>query len=116
MFVKFNMTPVEMDEKLNHLNISAAGKNRAGLVAMLARHIATCGGNVTHSKMARLGNEFIIQMHVAISPSKAQAFYDSLQTEHLTRDLDIQVTRLQRRSTKTVAVMGMRIHCVGNDR
>lgn len=113
----FNMTPVEMDANLNHYNISAAGKNRAGLVAMLARHLATCGGNVTHSKMTRLGSEFIIQMHVAVPPRKAKWLVNSLKNEHLTRELDIQVTPLtQRKDAKKDAVMGVRIYCVGNDR
>lgn len=51
----FNMSPVEMDEHLAHYNISAVGKNRQGLVAMLSKHIEEHGGNVTHSKMVRLG-------------------------------------------------------------
>jgi glycine cleavage system regulatory protein len=114
---KFNTTPVEMDENMNHVNISAAGKNRAGLVAMLAKHVAENGGNITHSKMTRLGSEFIIQMHVAIPPSKAKEFLKSLKKNHLTNELNIQATKLtQRVREKKNAMMGIRVHCVGLDR
>lgn len=135
------MTPVEMDQNMCHLNISAAGKNRgkqrcssnifawyafsnfflsisAGLVAMLSKHVADWGGNVTHSKMARLGSEFIIQMHVAVPPSRASGFSDSLRSKKLTQELEIQATQLTQpnRNASKNALMGMRIHCVGNDR
>ena len=89
----------------------------AGLVAMLSRHISDNGGNVTHSKMTRLGSEFIIQMHVAVQPLKTQSFLKSLKSKHLTTELDIQAIQLSQRNTEAQsAKMGMRIHCVGNDR
>lgn len=113
----FNTTPVEMDLNMCHLSISAAGKNRAGLVAMLSRHVSDNGGNVTHSKMARLGSEFIIQMHVAVQPANAKSFLESLESRHLAAELAIQATQLtQRNRDVKSAKMGMRIHCVGNDR
>jgi len=114
---KFNTTPVEMDRNLDHVNISAAGKDRPGMVAQLASHVASQGGNVTHSKMVRLGEEFIIQMHVALPKEESGSFSKSLKNNKL-RDLNIQATPLNRRKTnhKTKAVMGMKIHCVGNDR
>lgn len=113
----FNTTPVEMDRNLDHVSISAAGKDRPGLVAQLVSHVAIEGGNVTHSKMVRLGEEFIIQMHVALPKEKSNSFFKSLSSSDLT-ELNIQPTRLTRRQTKDqkAAVMGMRIHCVGDDR
>eukprot|EP00536_Pseudo-nitzschia_multiseries_P005083 jgi/Psemu1/254171/estExt_Genewise1Plus.C_920014 len=112
----FNTTPVEMDRNLDHVSISAAGKDRPGMVALLASHVASKGGNVTHSKMVRLGEEFIIQMHVAIPKEESTSFFKSLNSENL-RELNIQPTRLSRRDTdKKTAVMGMKIHCVGDDR
>jgi glycine cleavage system regulatory protein len=99
------------------LNTSVFGAMPAGLVAMLSKHVADWGGNVTHSKMARLGSEFIIQMHVALPPSKASGFSKSLKSKSLTQELDIQATLLtQPESDATNALMGLRIHCVGNDR
>ena len=113
----FNTTPVEMDINLDHVSISAAGKDRPGMVAQLASHIASRGGNVTHSKMVRLGEEFIIQMHVAVPKNESNTFSKSLKSIEL-NGLDIQATRLNRRKTgdKSKAVMGMKIHCVGKDR
>lgn len=113
----FNTTPVEMDRNLYHVSISAAGKDRPGMVAQLASHVASHGGNVTHSKMVRLGEEFIIQMHVAVSKEESNSFSNSLKSSKL-EELNIQATRLNRRKTshKTRAVLGMKIHCVGNDR
>ena len=67
--------------------------------------------------MARLGSEFIIQMHVAVEPTKAKSFLKSLKSKHLANELDIQATQLtQRNRDAQSAKMGMRIHCVGNDR
>lgn len=113
----YNTTPVEMDSNLDHVSISAAGKDRPGMVAQLASHIANKGGNVTHSKMVRLGEEFIIQMHVAVPKQESSAFSNSLKSSVL-NGLDIQATQLNRRKTckQSMAVMGMTIHCVGNDR
>jgi predicted amino acid-binding ACT domain protein len=112
----FNTTPVEVDPNLEHMNISAAGKQRPGLVALLARHIADYDGNVTHSKMVRLGEEFIIQMHVAVPKEQINNFRRSLRERKL-KEFDIQATNLTRRATKKdAAVLGLRIHCVGEDR
>jgi len=113
----FNSTPVEMDRNLDHVSISAAGKDRPGMVAQLASHVASHGGNVTHSKMVRLGEEFIIQMHVAVPKDESKLFSKSLKSSKL-KELDIQATQLNRRKTshETRAVMGMKIHCVGDDR
>ena len=113
---KFNTTPVELDENMYHVNISAAGKQRPGLVALLARHLEQQGGNVTHSKMMRLGQEFVIQMHVAVPPEKSKTFKKSLRTKELTRELDIQITPLSLRSPSEKSVMGIQIHCVGADK
>jgi predicted amino acid-binding ACT domain protein len=117
---KFNMTPVEMDSNLAHFNISVIGKQRPGLVAMFCRHISDMGGNVTHSKMSRLGQEFIMQMHVSVPPEKAQKVLKSLKAKQFTKELDIQATKLTRRDYETghnkKSVMGMRMYCVGADK
>eukprot|EP00429_Kryptoperidinium_foliaceum_P010576 CAMPEP_0176001638 /NCGR_PEP_ID=MMETSP0120_2-20121206/230_1 /TAXON_ID=160619 /ORGANISM="Kryptoperidinium foliaceum, Strain CCMP 1326" /LENGTH=425 /DNA_ID=CAMNT_0017334193 /DNA_START=73 /DNA_END=1351 /DNA_ORIENTATION=- len=103
----FNKTPVELDDTMRHVNISAAGKDRPGLVADLSRHIAREGGNVTHSKMIRLGEEFIIQMHVSIPPEKCNGFLKSLKKRDFTRELNIQTTTLTKRCSSKDAVFGM---------
>eukprot|EP00934_Nitzschia_sp_Nitz4_P004756 Nitzschia sp. Nitz4//scaffold39_size137210//65978//67336//NITZ4_003203-RA/size137210-processed-gene-0.90-mRNA-1//1//CDS//3329550395//4746//frame0 len=112
----FNTTPVELDESLFHVNISAAGKDRPGIVAKLSRHIEREGGNVTHSKMSRFGDEFVFQMHVSVAPEKSKAFLKSLKRRGLTSELDIQATPLNQRCKSKASAMGMRIHCVGADK
>jgi predicted amino acid-binding ACT domain protein len=116
----FNTTAVEMDgtAHVDHFSLNAAGKQRPGLVALLARHVADHGGNVTHSKMVRLGQEFIIQMHVSVPKDKSKEFMRSLKyTKHLRKELDIQATPLtQRVCPNAKAVIGLRIHAVGEDR
>jgi predicted amino acid-binding ACT domain protein len=114
----FNTCPVELDKHMVHAHISATGKNRPGLVALLAKHVADQGGNLTHSKMIRLGEEFVIQMHVAVPPEKSKSFFKSLKQKEVTKELSITATRLNKRSTleKQDAVLGMKLHCVGKDR
>jgi predicted amino acid-binding ACT domain protein len=115
---KYNTSPVELDPDLGHISISAAGKQRPGLVALLARHVARHGGNVTHSKMVRLGQEFIIQMHVSVLPDKQAAFVASLQSNPSLHELNIHATMLNSRCYKSTpkAVLGMQLHCVGRDK
>lgn len=112
----FNTTPVELDDAMYHVNISAVAKQRPGLVALLSRHVAEEGGNVTHSKMVRLGEEFIIQMHVAVPPEKATKFLKALKKKELAREFNIQTTKLTKRCSSKNSVFGMRLHCVGLDK
>jgi glycine cleavage system regulatory protein len=108
-----------MDMDLAHFNISAVGLQRPGLTALLTRHVADQGGNVTHSKMVRLGQEFIMQMHIAVPPEKADGLFKSFKSKNLTKELNIQVTKLKQRDYEKghiKAVMGMRIYCVGLDK
>lgn len=119
----FNTTPLEMDDvNRMHFNISAAGIQKPGLVALLSRLLADAGGNVTKSKMVRLGNEFIIQLHVSILPENHKALLIALKSKELVKNLDIQATVLNRRDygenkgQHKKSVMGMKIHCVGADK
>ena len=118
---RFNVTPVELDIEKCHMNVSAVGKSKPGLVAMLARHVADHEGNVTHSKMVRLGQEFIIQMHVAVPPEQKLNLVNSLQNDkQLSKSLDINTTLLTRRDTdckvSPKAVVGIHMFCIGDDK
>ena len=99
----YNMTPVELDENLEHIHISALGQERPGIVALLSRHIANHDGNLTHSKMVRLGQEFVVQMHVAVPPTKLETLLKSLKSRELQSVLDIQATKLTLRRPKSAA-------------
>jgi len=115
---KYNTGPVEMDPHQDHICISAAGKQRPGLVALLARHVARHNANVTHSRMVRLGQEFIIQMHVSVPPANRANLVASFKSNPALKEFDIHTTQLTMRDyeTEPKAIVGMRIHCVGKDK
>jgi glycine cleavage system regulatory protein len=85
---------------------------------MLARNVAAEGGNVTFSKMVRLGQEFIILMHVAVPPEQKDALVKSLKNNKDLKPLNIRTTGLSRRKTGKYdkPTTGLRIHCVGEDK
>eukprot|EP00985_Skeletonema_marinoi_P008281 scaffold3712_cov145-Skeletonema_marinoi.AAC.3 len=110
--------PVDEDAALAHLCISGAGPDRIGHVARMARTIADAGGNVTYSKMIRLGQEHVSLMHVSIPPEKRGELVDKLHNNKDLKSLNIRASPLVRRRTGTYqnAVAGFKIHCVGEDR
>jgi len=111
-------SPVDADPTLSHVYISAAGPDRVGWVSKVAGKVAEHEGNVTHSKMVRLGDDFIILMHVGVPPGKKLAMVDALKSDSELEPLNIRTSFLSRRQTggHEKAVMGVRIHCVGPDR
>ncbi|KAL7528885.1 hypothetical protein ACHAXR_003558 [Thalassiosira sp. AJA248-18] len=111
-------SPVDLDPTLAHICISGAGPDRIGHVAKMARTIADAGGNVTHSKMIRLGHEFTTMMHVAIEPDKRGDLIKSLKTNEDLKLLKIRASSLTRRQTGSYknTMVGLKIHVVGPDR
>ncbi len=111
-------SPVDLDPALAHFCISGAGPDRVGTVAKMARAISDAGGNVTTSKMVRLGQEFITLMHVAIEPGKRDGLVASLRDKEELKLLNIRASGLRRRETGSYrsAVVGLKIHVVGPDR
>ncbi|KAL3811060.1 hypothetical protein ACHAXA_004571 [Cyclostephanos tholiformis] len=92
-------SPVDLDPNLAHFCISGAGPDRVGTVANMARTISDAGGNVTTSKMVRLGQEFITLMHVAIEPDRRETLMDSLRDKEELKMLNIRASGLRRRET-----------------
>jgi hypothetical protein len=111
-------SPVDLDRSLAHVCISGAGPDRIGHVAKMARTVADAGGNVTHSKMIRLGQEFTTLMHVAIEPEKRGDLIKSLRNNKDLKLLNIRASSLTRRQTGSYksTVVGLKIHIVGPDR
>jgi glycine cleavage system regulatory protein len=111
-------SPVDLDPTLAHLCVSGAGPDRVGTVAIMARTISDAGGNVTTSKMVRLGREFITLMHVAIEPEKLDVLVESLRDREELRLLNIRASGLRRRETGSYisTMVGLKIHVVGPDR
>lgn len=111
-------SPVELDRDMQHLMLTAAGHDKKGWVAMVSRAVADAGGNVTHSRMVRLGSEFIILMHVSVDPAKYQALVSQIKKDPHLKPLNIQCNSISRRMTGTyqAAVMGVHLRCVGADK
>lgn len=111
-------SPVELDKHLAHFCISAAGPDRVGWVSTLASAVAEKDGNITHSKMIRFGQDFIVLMHVAVPPEKLGNLVSYLKKSDELKPLNIQTSFLTKRQTilDKKPKMGIRIHCVGEDR
>jgi hypothetical protein len=111
-------SPVDLDPTLAHFCISGAGPDRIGTVANMARTISDAGGNVTTSKMVRLGQEFITLMHVAIEPERRDDLIESLRDKEELKLLNIRASGLRRRETGSFrsTAVGLKIHVVGPDR
>ena len=106
--------PVELDKKLSHICVSASGPDRVGWVAKLSHIISENNGNITHSKMVRLGQEFIVLMHISVEPEGRGQLLRRLRCDEL-KPLNIRATGLNRRETKDQEKVqaGFRIHLSG---
>jgi len=109
--------PIEMDPDLCHFCVSASGKDQVGWVALVAKVVADNGGNVTHSKMVRMGHDFIILMHVSAQPKDKLTLFNALRTEEALKPLDVRVSSLlsRRETLQRRRQYGIRVHCVGKD-
>ena len=111
-------SPVELERDLNHIMVTASGRDKLGWVASLSRAVAEGGGNITHSKMVRLGNEFIVLMHTSVKPENKKALMKQLNGHPELKGLNVRGTTITRRQTGTyaAAVMGVHLRCVGVDK
>lgn len=110
--------PVELQANRDHIMITAGGHDKPGWVAILSRAVADAGGNITHSKMVRLGKDFIISMHTDVEPGKQQQLIRALQKNPELQALSISCNGLSRRDTGTYQppVLGLSIKAIGYDR
>ena len=111
-------TSVDIDPNLAHICVSAAGPDKVGWVSLVAGAVASEGGNITHSKMVRLGHDFIVLMHVSVPPEKVRTLISSLNKNKELKPLNIRTSHLTKRQTGKYAkpINGLHIHCVGEDR
>jgi len=109
---------VDTDTSSAHICVSASGPDKVGWVSLVADAVAGEGGNITHSKMIRLGNEFIIMMHVACPPEKVRSLISHINSNEDLEPLNIRTSFLTKRQTGNYdkAECGLRIHCLGKDR
>lgn len=110
--------PVELQADRAHYCITAAGTDKPGWVAILSRAVAEAGGNITHSKMVRLGNDFIISMHTDVDFGQQKELIRKLKKNPELRPLNINCSQLSRRTTGTYQppALGVRVKAIGKDR
>lgn len=115
---EFFTCPVELDREMTHIVINASGPDKLGWVSLLSKQVASEGGNVTFSKMVRLGREFIVLMHVAVPPEKSKALIKSLNKNKELSPLNIRTSNISRRPTGKYdkPAVSMQVHCVGEDK
>lgn len=80
---------------LNQFIVSAAGANRPGIVAQVAREIYHCGCNFEDSRMTFLGVHFSLMILVT---GERPGLYEELRSscERLSRESDLNVTVFKR--------------------
>lgn len=109
---------VDLDHTMSHICVSASGPDRIGWVSLVARAVADLGGNVTHSKMLRLGNDFTILMHVSVPPESRKSLVLGLNRNEALKPLNLRISSLTRRQTGMFVepTFALKIHCVGEDK
>jgi predicted amino acid-binding ACT domain protein len=110
--------PIDLAPDRHHIVITASGRDRPGWVALLSRAVADGGGSVTESRMVRLGDEFIIVMHVAVPFELHKSMQTKIRNTKALLPLNIKCTSITRRKTGTyeAPMSGVRIRCIGTDR
>ena len=109
--------PVELESNMSHIMITAGGLDKPGWVAELSRAIADAGGSITHSRMVRLGADFIITLHASVPPEKERAFTKVLRADKGLKPLNLQFKNVtQRENMVAPPQLGVRVRAVGEDR
>jgi glycine cleavage system regulatory protein len=109
--------PIELDPSQAHLCVNASGPDQLGWVAKVAQAVATNGGNVTHSKMVRMGQDFTILMHVSTPPENLRVIVAALNNNEELKPLNLRTSSLSRRETiKQYNELALTVHCVGEDK
>mmetsp|Transcript_11449 Transcript_11449/g.22809 ORF Transcript_11449/g.22809 Transcript_11449/m.22809 type:complete len:422 (+) Transcript_11449:40-1305(+) len=113
------LCPVDVDPNLSHIVVSASGTDKKGLVHRMSQSVADAGGNITTSKMHRLGDQFVIVMHVSYDNEKVRHL-DLLESiRDVNEELIVKVKTLRPRLTKhrtKAAHSHFSLHSLGPDR
>lgn len=110
--------PVNLETGKNHLVLTASGRDKPGWVALLSRAVADAGGSVTESRMVRLGDEFIVLMHVAVLPEEQKKMLQAIRKAESLKPLNVKCSSISRRKTGSYEepISGVRVRCVGADK
>lgn len=115
---KLFMEPLDLESGKRHVILTASGQDRPGWVAMLSRVISNKGGSVTESRMVRLGDEFIVMMHVSVEPEHCSELLRAVKKTKELAPLNIKTNHIKRRHTvdQVRPLSAVRIRCVGEDK
>jgi Mpv17 / PMP22 family/ACT domain len=114
----FYHEPKELESNKSHIVLTASGRDQPGWVTFLATSITNAGGNITESKMVRLGHEFIIVMHIAVLPEQQKDLLKAIRHDKRLKPLNIRTVPITRRATGSYhpPTTGIKIRCQGPDR
>ena len=84
-----------------HLAVSAIGSDRTGMVHDLTRVISDCGGSISESRMATLGNEFAILVLVSGNWHSLAKLESELQRLGESTGLSLHMKRTEPRAPRT---------------
>lgn len=111
-------SPVEISRDMHHVVVTASGLDKPGWVAQLSRAVADAGGNITDSRMVRLGSQFIVTMHVATPLGEHRKLIRSIRNDANLKPLNVRCSTIASRKTGSfdAPVMGIHVVCSGKDR
>src|SRR5215510_96862 len=84
-----------------HLAVSAIGSDRTGMVHDLTRVISDCGGSISESRMASLGNEFAMLVLVSGNWHSLAKLESELQRLGESSGLSLHMKRTEPRAPRT---------------
>ncbi|HET9864607.1 MAG TPA: ACT domain-containing protein [Steroidobacteraceae bacterium] len=84
-----------------HLAVSAIGSDRTGMVHDLTRVISDCGGSISESRMASLGNEFAMLVLVSGNWHSLAKLESELQRLGESTGLTLHMKRTEPRPART---------------
>ena len=93
--------PHHPQQMKQHLAVSAIGSDRTGMVHELTRVISECGGNISESRMASLGNEFAMLLLVSGNWHALAKLETELKRLAETNSLSIHLKRTEPRTART---------------
>ncbi|MBI3292392.1 MAG: amino acid-binding protein [Elusimicrobia bacterium] len=94
--------------------VAAVGKDRPGIVAAVSKALYVHGGNLEDSRMALLGDQFVILLMVSLSESRsAQSHPLSQSLNALERRMGLKIfLQPQRGRTRNVAILPAKLYLI----
>ena len=122
-FEDTHIDPVDADPRLVHSTITVSGPDKKHLIARVSSAIMSHGGNVTVTKMNRLGSQILLVMNVSYSRDvNARGLQEAVKSEvdidSSGRDMSVSFNSLKHRPTlirRSQFVTGIKLETSGED-